>query len=325
MTLPALDRVRENFPKSHITILARPWVAPLFQDHPSVDRVILYEKGRGLLGDLIEIFRMIRCIRKEAFDLAICFQNAFDAALLAYLGGVKFRLGYNTDKRGFLLTHRVIRKEAVLLVHQVEYYLTLLRAMGWHAQDMEPTLHVNRDDMKKASDLLCSAGITEGEFILGLSPGAIFGAAKRWPPDRFAKIGDLAVERWGARVIVMGSRGERDIAHAVCNIMTNPAINFCGRTSLREAMAVISLLQFFVTNDSGLMHVAAALGVPTVAIFGSTDPVATGPRGKRTRIVKREVACAPCLKPECPKDSRCLLSIEPDQVWREMVNLRGSA
>ena len=323
MTLPALEAIRENFPSSSISVLAKPWVVPLLENHPAVDDVILFRKREGRTVDLGELIRVVRLIRKHEFDLAILFQNAFEAGLLAYLGGVKFRLGYNTDGRGLLLTHRVNRSEEVLKGHQVEYYLSLLRAVGWEASSRDPSLYLAEQDREKAWNLLRSKGLKEGDFLVGLSPGAIFGEAKRWPPERFAKIGDWAVERWKAKVLIMGSRREMHICKALERSMSHSAFDLSGQTSLGEAAALINQCQFFLTNDSGLMHIAAALGVPTVAIFGSTNSVATGPRGPNTRIVKHQTECAPCLKPECPTDHRCMLSIEPEEVWEEMKNFRG--
>jgi len=322
MTLPALEAVKQNFPESSITVLARPWVVPLFKCHPAVDEVMPYEKRKGFVADLAEMARVINVIRKQEFDLAVVFQNAFEAAFLTYFGGVRYRLGYNTDGRGILLSHRVVRNKEVLKVHQVEYYLSLLRAMGLEAASGDPEIYIADGDMEKAGDILHSKGIQDRDFLVGLSPGAIYGEAKRWPPDRFARIGDWAAEKWHARVLVMGSPKETDICESVCASMTNEVFNLCGRTSLSEAMGVIRHCGFFVTNDSGLMHVASALGVPTVAVFGSTDPVATGPRGPNTRIVKHDIECAPCLKPVCPTDYRCMLSIQPEEVWNEMVKLK---
>ncbi len=318
MSLPALEAVRANFPSSSLTVLAKPWVLPLFEGHPMVDQVVPFDKGEGGFTGLGEMARVIRLIRKKRFDLAILFQNAFEAALLAYLGGIRFRVGYRTDGRGPLLTHGVIRDNKVLKVHQVEYYLSILRGMGWPATGRNPTVHVGEKDLERAVNLLASSGIGETESLIGLGPGAMFGGSKRWPPDRFARIGDRAAEQWGARVLLFGSARERDICEAVCQGMGRAPLNLCGRTSLGQAMGLIRLCHLFVTNDSGLMHISAALGVPTVAIFGSTDPHATGPRGSRVTTVRHEVECAPCLRSECPTDHRCMLSIKTDEVWEAM-------
>lgn len=322
MTLPALESVRENFPGAHITVLAKPWVAPIFEHHPAVDRVLVFDKGKGARDGFLEMLRMSRTIRKGRFDLAILFQNAFEAALLAFLGRVKLRVGYKTDGRSVMLTHGVSRTEKVLRIHQVGYYCNILRAMGWHAEDRDPSLHTGRGVREEAAGILKQNGIGPKDFIVGLSPGAVFGSAKRWPPDRFAEIGDLAVGKWGARVVVFGSAGEKAIGDCVCKMMKHKALNFCGKSSLPVAMGAISLCRFFVTNDSGLMHMASALGLPTVAVFGSTDHVTTGPRGPKTRIVRRAVSCAPCLKQECPTDHRCMLNITPGAVWDKMEELR---
>ncbi len=325
MTIPALEAVRDNFPASTLVVLARPWVIPLFANHPAVDQVLPIRKGKGYLSDLVEIIRVARLIRRHKFDLAILFQNAFEAALLACLGGIRFRIGYNTDGRRFLLSHAAIRNDKVLKLHQVEYYLSLLRAMGWTARSKDSRLFVVEKDMETIRSLLLSKGIGEDDFLLGLSPGAIFGPAKRWPAERFAFIGDWASERWGAKVLVLGSERERDICMVVCKSMKHAMLNLCGMTTIGEAMALIKRCRFFVTNDSGLMHIAAALNVPMVAIFGSTDPVTTGPRSRKARIVKHQIDCSPCLRPECPTDYRCMLDIEPEEVWKEMEILKGEA
>ena len=159
--------------------------------------------------------------------------------------------------------------------------------------------------------------------IVGLGPGAVYGPAKRWHPERFAVIGDWAVERWNAVVILMGSKREMDICKEVSQAMKYQPVNFCGRTSLGEAMGLLQKCRFFVTNDSGLMHIGAALGVPMVAVFGSTNPEATGPRSKNARIVRHPQDCSPCLKPECPTDFRCMRSIEPEAVWEELTYLKA--
>jgi heptosyltransferase-2 len=220
------------------------------------------------------------------------------------------------------LTHSIVKTKEITEAHQVEHYLQILRAMGWEAASRDPFLYLSKEGPAKAQDLLRSRGVGPEEMLVGLGPGAVFGDAKRWPADRFAIIGDWAVQRWGARVLVMGSQGETDICNAVRASMSRNALNLCGQTALDEAMAIVKRCHLFVTNDSGLMHVAAALGVPTVAIFGSTNPAATGPRGPQTAVVQHHVECAPCLKRRCPTDFRCLMSIPPEAVWAEMEKLR---
>jgi heptosyltransferase-2 len=322
MNIPAIEAVRENFPESTISVVARPWVTPLLENHPVVDQVLPIRKGGNHISRVSEIIRVAGRIRREEFDLAILLQNAFEAAFLTYLGGINLRVGYNTDWRGFLLSHAVIRDDEVLSLHQVEYYLYILRAMGWDARTTDPRVFVADSDRKAIESVLTATGIGRDHTLIGLSPGAVFGPAKQWPAERFAAIGDWAAQRWEAKAVVMGSKGDQAICAEVDRLMKHDSLNLCARTTLGEVMALIERCHYFITNDSGLMHIGAALHVPMVAVFGSTDPIATGPRSRKARIVRHSVDCAPCLKPTCPSDHRCMLSIKPDDVWREMERLR---
>jgi len=322
MSMPAFEAVRENFPESHIAVLARPWVVPLYESHPAANEVIPYGRGNGYRKNFFELLGAIRIVRSLHFDMAVLFQNAFEAALIARIAGIKIRAGYNTDARGFLLSHSVARETDVLKGHQVEYYLTLLRALGWEAPSRDPVLRAGSESVTRARSLLSAKGIEDHDLLVGLSPGAAYGPAKRWPVERFAAIGDRAIREWGAKVVIIGTEKEKELGETLVSAAAPGVVNLCGMTMLGDALALIQRCQVFVSNDSGLMHVAAALQVPTVAIFGSTDSVATGPRGKNSTIVKQNMECSPCLKPECPVGYRCLLAVQPDDVWRAMEKLR---
>ena len=321
MMLPSLVAVRKTFPRAEITVLASPWVLPLFENHPAVDRTIVMDKGRGLMREPKELLLIVSQLRNVRFDLAVLFQNAFEAALLSYLGGVRYRVGYNTDGRGFFLTHTVIRDKAILSAHQVDYFLGLVDAMGWQVTETKPVVYLNREDTKTISRMLSSEGICDNDMLIGLNPGAAYGPAKRWPAERFAVIGDWASKRWNAKVVLFGSSSEAAIAEEVATLMKTEPLNVCGKTTLGQAMALIKRCDFFLTNDSGLMHIAAALNRPLVAIFGPTNHVQTRPVSKNARMVRHDFECSPCLKEVCPLDHRCMLSIEPHEVWREMEDL----
>ncbi|MGE5840759.1 MAG: lipopolysaccharide heptosyltransferase II [Deltaproteobacteria bacterium] len=323
MSMPAFEAVKENFPDSQVAVLARPWVLPLYESHPAATHVIPYTRGNGYRKDFSEFLRVIRTVRSLHFDMAVLFQNAFEAALIARLAGIRIRVGYNTDGRGLLLSHSVARGKEVLKRHQVEYYLTILRALGWDAPTRDPVLRTSPESVSRARSILSSKGIGDQDLLLGLSPGAAYGPAKRWPVERFAAIARRAIREWGARVIVIGTEKERELGETLVSAAAPDVFNFCGMTGLGDALALIKRCRLFVSNDSGLMHVAAALQVPTVAIFGSTDSVATGPRGKNARIVKQDMECSPCLKPECAIGYRCLLAVQPEDVWRSMEELRA--
>ncbi len=322
MTLPALEGLKECFPDSRLSILARPWVASLFEAHPAVDEVIVIKGEIGPLSNIREILKTSSIIRRKRFDMVILFQNAFEAALIAFLAGIKIRIGYNTDHRSFLLSHPVPLNFNLQNDHQTGYYLDLLKGFGCNPEKREPRLFVKAEDMLRAKEILQQEKIDDSDTILGLSPGAIFGPAKRWPAERFAQTADRAVENWNAKVVIFGSSKEKDICEEMLNRMNHPAVNMCGKTGLREAIALIKNCDFFLTNDSGLMHVAGALEVPLVAIFGSTNPKATGPAGKSSIVIKHDIKCSPCLKPVCPKDFRCMLEIGVDEVWECLEKLK---
>jgi len=323
MTLPALEAAGKCFPDCHITLLAKPWVTPLFEEHPVVDDIITYKGSSGFFSGTREIFRLSAEIRQYNFDMVILFQNAFEAALIAFLAGIKHRVGFDTDHRAIFLTDPVPMNFNLKTDHQVGYYLDILKHLGCACDLNDPRLYVSKKNKNKANILLEKMGIKKEDTVLGLSPGAIFGPAKRWSPDRFASIGDRACEEWNARVIILGSNREKELCDKVSEKMKHQAINLCGMTGLGEAMAVIDQSDLFLTNDSGLMHVAGALNVPLVAIFGSTNPYATGPKGSYSKIIQHETGCSPCLKPECPTDFHCMLDIESDEVWTALKELKN--
>ena len=325
MMLPSLVAVKKAFPRAEITVLANPWVLPLLENHPAVDRTIVMDKGRGVMRACKELLLVISRLRNERFDLAVLFQNAFEAALLSCLGAVRYRVGYNTDGRGLFLTHTVIRDKAILSAHQVEYFLGLADAMGWQVTETKPVVYLNEEDTKAVSMMLSSEGICDNGMVVGLNPGAAYGPAKRWPAERFAAIGDWSSQRWSAKVVLFGSPSEAVIAEEVAKLMNAEPWNVCGKTTLGQAMALIKRCDFFVTNDSGLMHIAAALNTPLVAVFGPTDHFQTSPVSRNARMVRHDFECSPCLKEVCPLDHRCMLSIEPHEVWREMEDLKKEA
>ncbi len=322
MMVPSLVALRRAFPHAQITVLANPWVITVLESHPAVDRTMKIDKGTGFFSVLKEFSRVISWLRRERFDLAVLFQNAFEAAFLASMGRVRYIVGYETDARGLFLTHKVVRDRDTRSFHQVEYFLGLMEAMGWPVEDRKPVLYISDEDSKSTSSMLSSLGISENCLVVGLNPGAVFGPAKRWPEDRFAIIGDRAAKGWGAKVLVFGSFSEREIGLRVGNYMQADPVNLCGRTTLGQAMALIRRCNLFLTNDSGLMHVAAAFQIPMVAIFGPTDPITTGPMSRNARIVRHSIDCSPCLREACPYDHRCMLSIDPEEVWEEMEYLR---
>ena len=320
ITTPAIRAVRKNFPEAKISLLAKPWVAPIFYNNPYIDNILIYDaagKHKGLSG----ILRLSKELRKEKFDLAILLQNAFEAALIAFLAGIPNILGYNTDARSLLLTHCICLKPALKSVHQIDYYLGILEGASLKSDGRHLTLVVTDEERKHAEKILAKHGITGKDRLIGINPGAVFGSAKRWFPERYAALSVKLQKYSGAGIAIFGGPGEMALGQHISELMGNRCVNFCGKTSLREAVALIERCQLFITNDSGLMHVAAALDTPQIAIFGSTDHVTTSPGSPGSRIIRAPVPCSPCLKPDCPIDHRCMKNITVDMVYDAAVAL----
>jgi heptosyltransferase-2 len=318
MSLPALRALRETSPGAHIAILAKPWVADLYRREPFCDELIPYTART-----LAEKWNAAKLLRPRQFDCAVLLQNAFEAAALAYLAHIPERIGYARDGRSSLLTRAIaVPSRDEIPRHERFYYLELLRRAG--ILDRLPENHSIRLDGSAAAR---QAGLERfralglGDTVVGVSPGAAYGTAKRWLPERFAQAASqVALER-GASVAIFGSKEERELCESVTSAVTVPVRNFAGETSLSEFIELAAACCVYLTNDSGAMHIASALGVPTVAVFGATDDTTTGPTGAWSRVVREPVECSPCLKRECPIDHRCMTRVDSSRVAQTALEL----
>lgn len=324
MSIPALREIREIHSGWHVTILARPWVAELYSREGFCDEVALFQRDtehRGLMGRE----RLARDLRKKAFHRAILLQNAFEAAWLAWRARIPERIGYDRDGRGLLLTNRVRPPQpGDIAPHQRFYYLELLRRAGLIPripEHADARLTGVADLRRRGLAQWKRRGRPDGPWI-GVSPGAAFGSAKRWLPDRFAAVARELSRELGAYVAVFGSASEVSVAAEVARRAGGRTSSLAGQTTLAEFLELASTCMLYLTNDSGSMHAAAALGVPTVAVFGATDPDATGPAAPWARIVREPVDCAPCLLRECPVEGHpCMAGIDAARVVREARSL----
>lgn len=315
MTLPAIAAIRRTFPEAHLSILVKPWVADVLRLCPDVDEILLYERP-GIHAGPKGMIRLARELRARRFDGAILLQNAIEAAILATMAGIPVRAGYDSDARGALLTHAVRRTRGVRQVHQVNYYRAMVRALGCELTDIGVMLRPRKEEQDLAQRLLARFQLGEGAFLIGLAPGAAYGPAKQWFPERFASVADRLASESGGRILLFGSAGDQQSIQEIQRSSAFPCLDLAGKTSLREAIALIARCGLFISNDSGLMHVAGALGTPTVAIFGSTNPLTTSPSGPRTLVVRGQAPCAPCLKKVCPTDFQCMKSIGVEEVYQ---------
>lgn len=321
MCLPAAEAVAGLWPGSPLTVLTRPHALPVFENVPGVTSLMAYE-NRGRHAGVRGRVALAMELKRRGFTRAVLFQNAFDAALVARMAAIPERTGYARDMRSPLLTRAVPVPGELKTRHQVHYYLHLAEALGAEVpKDPMPRLYVSGSESEKAGALLAGEGLG-GKALAGAAPGASFGPAKRWPPERFAEVLERLYNERGLTPLVCGGPDDRAVCDEVAARLTVPHLNLAGRTSLREFISLLPRMSVFVTNDSGPMHLAAASAVPTVAVFGSTDPVATGPLGPATAVVKGEIECSPCIERECPPGHyRCLVEVGVDEVYSAATTL----
>jgi len=317
MTLPAVASIRATYPKAHLAILVKSLVADVYRLFSGADEIIIYEKK---FDSPPGVLHLARRLKKEKFDLAILLQNAIEAAIIALAAGIPLRAGYDSDGRGLLLTHRIRRTEEIKKIHQVDYYLEMVKALGCVSVHREMNLET-RINISEARDVWDKYLPGFRKDLIGIAPGATYGAAKRWFPERFSQVADQLNEEFSTRGIILGGKGDTETANQVKKLSNSKLVNLAGETNLREAIYLISQCRLFISNDSGLMHIAGALNIPTVAIFGSTNPVTTSPVGKRSVVVRKEISCSPCLKKTCPTDFRCMKEISVDDVFNVAKNL----
>jgi heptosyltransferase-2 len=310
MSLPAIRAIRQVFPHAHLAVLARPSVAGLYARETAIDQVIPCPALQGPRARR-QFAAGLRALR---FDGAILLPNAFDAALTVWLAGIPERIGYRRDGRGMLLTRAIeVPEPGDIPRHERFYYLELLRRAGLIERFPESGA-IRLDGIAEARQAgaahLGALGVA-GPAI-GISPGAAYGDAKRWLPERFAESGQQLAGALGASVLVFGAAAERPLCETVAELLRRagiPARNLAGETSLPEFIDLAAACRLFLTNDSGAMHVASALGVPTVAVFGATDDTTTGPTGDLARVVREHAECSPCLLRQCPIDHRCMTRV----------------
>ena len=346
MTTPAVHTIRENFPKAEITMLAVPWVADIFRLSPDVDQVLVYDKKELYPGRIKGVIRLAKHLRQYRFDATILLQNAFEAAFIAWMAGIPLRAGYNRDGRGLLLTHGVDLTPEIRAQHQVHYYQMLLAGLGldlgpdplrlplsdeltvWATGYIEGLKGQGPFSTKDGQTLTArsiSPEVSAAIPVIGFNPGAAYGPAKRWPAEKFGQLAALIAHHYGESgclVLVFGTKDDTEAALAIKEFsIRTPAhvVDMTAKTTLPQVMALIRCCNVFVTNDSGLMHVAAALETPTVAIFGSTDHIATGPFSERAVVIRKEMECSPCLQSECPrKHLNCLEEISSKEIFAEV-------
>jgi heptosyltransferase II len=323
IAVPALRELRRVLPEAHLTLVSRSGTADVFMDAEFVDETLIHDRA-----GLTATWKQAREWRRRKFDLALLFQNAFEAAAIAFLARVPARMGYDTDRRGALLTHALPSPAWKDERHESFYYLHLVseleRALyGSSSIDVtEPRfdLGVSEERKRKASEFLREHGAGISSPLAVICPGSINSRAKRWPAERYAELADRLAES-GVDVVLIGSLGELDVSQEVCKHAQRQPIVVTGKTTVAEATAIIGIADVLITNDTGPAHIGAALHTPTLVIFGPTNPLTTYPLSRNAEIIRRAPDCAPCMLRDCPIDHRCMTTITPTDVFERATVL----
>jgi len=321
MSAPAMHRLRSSFPQANITLLATARTTALFEDSSLCDEVIRYRSRAEGLRPFME---MVKTIRARRFDLAVLFQNAFEAALLSYLGGARLRIGYAEQCRGFLLTHKLHHGPEHRNRHQVHDYLDIVAeceriCLGSDLRanySSVPALIASARQKEAAVALLECFGVETGSrSLVAINAGATNSRAKCWPAERFAALADRLAKEMNAQIVLIGAPSELEYADNVISLMaTNGVADLTGKTSLVELIGLLDRCDLVVSNDTGPAHIAAALGRPTITIFGPTNEFETAPPS--SEILRAEgIECARCMLRDCPIDHRCMTRISADSVF----------
>ncbi|HXI23174.1 MAG TPA: lipopolysaccharide heptosyltransferase II [Pyrinomonadaceae bacterium] len=321
MSLPALHELRRIFPEAYIAVAAPPGSADIFIDSDSVNEVIVQSRS-GLLSQ----FRQAGEWRKRHFDLAVIFQNSFGSAAVASRGRVPIRIGYATDRRSFLLTHPLPVPEWKNQKHESFYYLNIVAELERMllgtstVNEIEPqfALQVSEERKERARQLLAEHLANLAKPIALLCPGSINSRAKRWPPERYAALADR-LARAGMTVALIGSPGELPVSEEVAAHAESSPLILTGKTTVAEAVALISIADVLITNDTGPAHIGATLKTRTIVIFGPTNPLTTYPMSPNAEIIRHPPDCAPCMLRDCPIDHRCMTAISPEEVFERTI------
>ena len=319
LSIPAMYGIRSIFPDARIAVLARQGVGDIYRAVPAVDIVLPHHKKSGIAaaGAVIVTGRMLR---KYAFDLAILFTRSCGTALACALAGIPRRLGFASGMRNLLLTEAVPRDSRLLSLHQVHYYKKLPESLGLPCFPALPMLILPDDAKTRARELLSSELKGFSGPLVAINPGSTYGSAKQWLPGRFRELAQRLTAGRGCAVLVVGDRASRKLATDITAGLGRAAIDLTGRTGIVQLAALLACCDVLVTNDTGPMHVACAVGTPVVAVFGSTDPAGTAPLGPDAVMVKSDIDCSPCLRRSCPHGHhKCMYAVEVDAVETAVV------
>jgi len=314
MATPVLKDLKAKFPEAKITAMCQSKIAPLLKEDPNVDELYSFNRPSGWVRGAHESTELISTIRHGSYDLGVLLTNSFSSAWWFWRGHVKNRLGYADHLRSCFLTEAVPFPANLKKQHLVITYKMLLEKLGIPLSNTAPELYISPAEIAAAKERLSRDGVDPTTHtLIGINPGAAYGSAKCWLPERFVEVSKILLKDPKVRILYFGDYAGAPLVQSICEKLPEGVLNFAGKTSLRELAALMMQCKVFLTNDSGPMHVASALDIPLVALFGSTSDVRTGPY-KNGLVIHKHVACSPCYERVCPIDFRCMTRIDSEEV-----------
>jgi len=328
MTTPFVRALRNRFPKAHVTYMVGSWAKEAIRGNPNINELIVFDERIFFnIRKMPNILKLIREIRKRKFDLAFILDISFVYPLVAYLAGIPIRVGFDRNGEGFALTHKI---EYGPVKHHIEYSLDTLSFFVDSTtipKDMEIT--ISEKDEEYALRLFSLYKLFDKNVVIGVAPGGAKNPGedmpiRRWPLEYYAELINMLVKHLNAKVILFGGLNDKELAEKLMKLVSVPLIDLIGKTTLKQAAAIIRKCNLFITHDSGLMHLAAASGTPTISIFGPTNPLKKAPIGEKHIFIRKELPCSPCYKDgiwaDC-KHQTCLKKIKPLHILQLIKNI----
>jgi lipopolysaccharide heptosyltransferase II len=315
LSTPVIKAMRYAYPNAYIAMMVSPYAKDIVEGNPHLDQVIIYDKD-GKHKSWLRSASFARRLKKKKFDLALILHPTNRVHLVVFFAGIRRRIGYNR-KLGFLLTDAFRHLKQLGQKHELEYNLDLVRYLGIQPEDKSMFMPLKAESEKWATDFLKAEGIKEGDKLLALHPGASC-PSKIWPQERFAQVADKLAQKHGFKVLVLAGPKDISLAQAAIKSMRTPALNLAGKTSVSQLASLLKRCALFISNDSGPVHIAAAVGTPVISIFGRSQaglsPQRWGPLSKDGRVLHKEVGCIECRAHNCVREFACLKAIGVDDV-----------
>ncbi len=311
MATAVLSDLKRVFPYCSLTVIAREEVCDLLKTDRDIDWLFCLKKQRFFFTRK-ENKNIILDLKKTKYDFAVLLTNSFSSAYLFYKAGIKNCVGYKKDYRSLFLKYRI--KPLKDDIHQIIKYKNLLKPLGIEISDTKPRLYIDADAINKAKDILYQRGFNDNKILIGINPLARYGIAKCWPLQRYKEIAKELAKNKNNCIVFIGDKYSKNLISKLCNDLPSNVINLASHTSLRELVSIIQMCKLFITNDSGPMHIASALNIPLIALFGSTSDILTGPYSDKAIVINKRVECSPCFKRNCPIDFKCMNQITTEEV-----------